>query len=1362
MASYVPIIVLTNVMLAFTFESPENCKWRLQGGNRNHIALDCSIRTINSDFDIFKFRSDQSEQITSVNVDCSDVLFFQSTLEPRVFQSLYHLQNLDIKFCKLNSLPAGTFLGLENMKSLTVRTHNSDWNVMALELTRDSLLGMPHLESLDLGENNLWNLPEHVLCTLPTLHHLNLTANRLQKVSQVGLVESCGTHLVTLDLSTNDLVYLPEAGFAGLQSLRELYFQNNKISTLHDGAFLGLSVLNILNISSNHILTLPPDLFNETTELKELYLHNNSLSVVAPGHFACLSHLTILDISDNQLTSEWVTADTFHGLVSLVVLSISHNRLTQVSFDMFKDLSGLQVLDLSHNYLSVIADKTFSSLANLHRLDLGFNHLLKVEAQTLSGLHVLSALSVAHNNISHIKDEAFDNCTNLRDIRLEYNSLSGIPGAIGKINSLKTLRISHNILGTIKQDDFTHLSGLLHLDMSNNVLNGICKQCLENLNELEVLDLSSNEFSAIPQGSFDSNIALQILRLDGNKLSDINGLFASLPNLIWLNVSDNRVTWFDYALIPAQLLYLDLNNNRIKDIGNYFNIESKLKLRTLDVSHNQLESLGPSSIPDSCELLFFNSNKITKLAPGTFSANINLSMIDLFDNLLSKIYLNSINIQLVPENKDLPEVYIGENPILCDCHMEWMHRVHQISGLRQHPRVMDLDKVTCTLPYPRSEENRVLFLETESSQFLCPYTSHCFALCKCCDFIACDCQMICPDGCSCHHDDTWATNIVDCSTRNHHQLLEDMPMDATVIYMDDNAMPILDAHHFIGRKNLQALYLNNSRIEKIQNRTFHGLSFLRELHLEDNVIIELEGFEFDQMTHLHELYLQNNHLKYINNATFSNLASLEIIRLDGNFLFDFPVWHLKLNPKLKTVTLSFNIWSCECQFMVDYKNWLRREKDIVRDSKSIYCVSNSTGEPGPYVLESSYSCETFMATSIVQEKVENYYLQPVLITLGTFFMLLVIVVMFAAFNSRFNTYFSEKCCLRCFKGAPKSLEINRNHILYDAFVSYSEIDAAFVNEIFAAELENGDPSYSVCLAPRDILAYQTIGTYVGDFIVESIKSSQKLILIITKNFIENDWCKFSFKAAHLEAIDNIRNHVIVVLCGDITENDMDPDLKSIVNISTKLKYEDKSFWSKLHASMPSDAHKMSNQCYITETNYVLRNSIPTFSQRQSPKQGVPLVPAMVLGQPAKTNHYHSHNTHRHLQHHQPSLDSSDLDKTFVSVETAQSSLGSTLAPTLNHSYMSIDYAQGRNSHIYASIDEPSSPPQMYPSALPSVHTLHQYLHQQQSHYPQQHIHQLSEDLLLLQQHQQQQCLQHTPISAPPGFADPSVSTSYFR
>ncbi|KAH7949934.1 hypothetical protein HPB49_017143 [Dermacentor silvarum] len=57
-------------------------------------------------------------------------------------------------------------------------------------------------------------------------------------------------------------------------------------------------------------------------------------------------------------------------------------------------------------------------------------------------------------------------------------------------------------------------------------------------------------------------------------LDDVNGLFSNLHDLIMLNISANRVRWFDYALIPIGLQWLDIHDNQVEALGNYFELES--------------------------------------------------------------------------------------------------------------------------------------------------------------------------------------------------------------------------------------------------------------------------------------------------------------------------------------------------------------------------------------------------------------------------------------------------------------------------------------------------------------------------------------------------------------------------------------------------------------------------------------------------------------------------------------------------------------------------------------------------------------------------------------------------------------------
>ena len=74
---------------------------------------------------------------------------------------------------------------------------------------------------------------------------------------------------------------------------------------------------------------------------------------------------------------------------------------------------------------------------------------------------------------------------------------------------------------------------------------------------------------------------------------------------------------------------------------------------------------------------------------------------------------------------------------------------------------------------------------------MCPYTAHCFALCHCCDFDACDCEMTCPDNCTCYHDQSWATNIVECASAGFWEPPTAIPMDATEVYLPGNRFEIL-------------------------------------------------------------------------------------------------------------------------------------------------------------------------------------------------------------------------------------------------------------------------------------------------------------------------------------------------------------------------------------------------------------------------------------------------------------------------------------------------------------------------------------------------------------------------------------------
>ena len=91
---------------------------------------------------------------------------------------------------------------------------------------------------------------------------------------------------------------------------------------------------------------------------------------------------------------------------------------------------------------------------------------------------------------------------------------------------------------------------------------------------------------------------------------------------------------------------------------------------------------------------------------------------------------------------------------------------------REFPSVKDWHQLQCTLNNRGPLQNASIALsQVRPSEFLCSYETHCFALCMCCDFFACDCRMKCSEGCDCFHDQTWSSNIIECGRRGHARYL---------------------------------------------------------------------------------------------------------------------------------------------------------------------------------------------------------------------------------------------------------------------------------------------------------------------------------------------------------------------------------------------------------------------------------------------------------------------------------------------------------------------------------------------------------------------------------------------------------------
>jgi hypothetical protein len=477
-----------------------------------------------------------------------------------------------------------------------------------------------------------------------------------------------------------------------------------------------------------------------------------------------------------------------------------------------------------------------------------------------------------------------------------------------------------------------------------------------------------------------------------------------------------------------------------------------------------------------------------------------------------------------------------------------------------------LDNVMCSLNNNHEIGTRVPIMKVDSAQFLCPYQAHCFALCMCCDFFACDCRMQCPEGCSCFHDSTWSANVIQCSLRSHDDVPPLIPMDATAIYLDGNNFTgTLESQAFIGRKRVTSLYLNASSIGAINNQTFNGLTELQVLHLEDNLIHSLQGYEFGNLTSLKELYLQRNKLAYIYSNTFHSLVSLEVLYLHENLLSLQPVWELANLPMLKVLTLSGNSWSCQCDYLSRYVNFAQQASGLIVDASNIHCQPGNRAQPPRAFLNTANStCTDAMAITYGHNQPWNQVLPIAVSIIALCVVLAVGSVILFVFRTPLRVWLHSKYGLRVCRSCTKPS--NRDK-LYDAFVSYSLKDEDFVHHVLMVQLEQGDqePGHKLCLQHRDL----PHNSCIADTFPSVSHLCAKQVLIVSRAYLESEWNRIKYALQDLK-----KWKPVIILIEELSSLDLaaSPEFNLLLKTATVIKWTETGFWNKLRYYLPDAAH----------------------------------------------------------------------------------------------------------------------------------------------------------------------------------------------
>ena len=277
---------------------------------------------------------------------------------PCEVSSLTKLTSLDISFNGFKMILCN-LTGLAHLTSLNLQG-------ILLQTFPCQISSMTQLSSLILSMNSIGSIP----CSKPTITE----RQRFNSSSHVVLPIQCGLsslrNLTHLDLSLTGMKSIP-CGLSSLTQLRSVNFSFNALRSLPCD-LTNLPQLTSLDLSVNGIEILPCELSN-LSSLAHFYIYDNKLRTF-PCELLMHTELTLLDMSSNKIETMICGNSSGHKPLSLEMIVLSHNSISEISMNVLLALQNLSALHLDNNKLKRLPnDITSFNLTNIFELRLGNN-----------------------------------------------------------------------------------------------------------------------------------------------------------------------------------------------------------------------------------------------------------------------------------------------------------------------------------------------------------------------------------------------------------------------------------------------------------------------------------------------------------------------------------------------------------------------------------------------------------------------------------------------------------------------------------------------------------------------------------------------------------------------------------------------------------------------------------------------------------------------------------------------------------------------------------------------------------------------------------------------------------------------------
>ncbi|EDW11769.1 chaoptin isoform X2 [Drosophila mojavensis] len=571
------------------------------------------------------------------------------------------------------------------------------------------------------------------------------------------------------------------------------------------------------------------------------------------------------------------------------LIEINCNEVALYKFPEFIH-SSVRYIEMSNTHLQSVDDETFQGL-RLKTLKLIDNELQDISERSFSTMtYSLMTLDISGNKMQQLPLEALQRLHSLTRLVAQRNHITSLDGNWEALHdTLRSLHLSGN--------DITEVSPGGALDSS-----------------LGPGDNSSQPSSlAAVQNRAESGNALHAAGTGGMERAGSGRPFEQLQKLLWLDLSNNRITHVAANYLPRSLVTMDLSSNLLSVFPHQL-FEHLPELRIVSLRDNLLRSVQWKELQQRplrmhLEKLDLGQNCIEQLESDYFQQNY------------SDVHIRALNME---------QNYIAHLPAEVFKDTGIVHLVLAFNAIsRVHPAAFD--GLTDTLEYLDLERNHLTTVPVAIStlhrlRYLYLTSNHINQLNNLPTFTE-NLKVLSLSGNN-------FTMIPVLGLKNYTQLS----------YLNIGYNSIADIPEGIFAvdgwgANLQTILLRNNKITHLHLGSFAGLEQIQEISLSFNDITIHHPLVFENVSHtlkilelsfavfparslesldpldallplsqLIWLGLDNNNLKSISNESFAQMRELSYINLSFNQLKALPqgLFLPDAHSHLVEIELSYN------------------------------------------------------------------------------------------------------------------------------------------------------------------------------------------------------------------------------------------------------------------------------------------------------------------------------------------------------------------------------------------------------------------------------------------------------------------------